>query len=81
MADKTDDTILRAFDFLYFSVVTFATIGYGDIVPMVAEAKLLVLFEISSSFIMITFVISNISRIGQAVIYKSNSTTTTHEKE
>ena len=81
MTEETGDTILRAFDFLYFSMVTFATIGYGDIVPMVLEAKIIVLFEISSSFIMITFVISNLSRISQAVIPQSNRTTTTHEKE
>ena len=56
------DRYALAFDFFYFSVVTFATIGYGDIVPIAAEAKLLVLFEIASSFIMITFVIANVGR-------------------
>ena len=53
----------RAFNFLYFSLVTFATIGYGDIVPMILKAKLLVMFEITTSFVMIVFVISNFDKI------------------
>ncbi len=52
-----------AFNFLYFSLVTFATIGYGDIVPMILKAKLLVMFEIITSFVMIVFVISNFDKI------------------
>ena len=62
IAQMAADRYALAFDFFYFSVVTFATIGYGDIVPIAAEAKLLVLFEIASSFIMITFVIANVGR-------------------
>jgi len=53
----------RAFNFLYFSLVTFATIGYGDIVPVILKAKLLVMFEITTSFIMVVFVISNFDKI------------------
>ena len=68
LAQAVSDPFVLAFDFLYFSIVTFATIGYGDIVPMVPEAKLLVLFEISTSFIMITFVISNLGRINNKKI-------------
>ena len=60
--NQVDGSIAQAFDLLYFSIVTFATIGYGDIVPLTFEAKMLVIFEIISSFIMITFVISNIGR-------------------
>ena len=52
-----------AFDFIYFSVVTFATIGFGDITPVLMKAKLLVIFEIATSFIMIFFVISNFDKI------------------
>jgi len=39
---------------------------------LVAEAKLLVLFEILSSFIMITFVISNVSRMSEIASHKKN---------
>lgn len=52
-----------AFNFLYFSLVTFATIGYGDIVPIILKAKLLVMFEIITSFLMIVFVISNFDKL------------------
>ena len=71
-AQTAKEPLMLAFDFLYFSIVTFATIGYGDIVPLVAEAKLLVLFEILSSFIMITFVISNVSRMSEIASHKKN---------
>ena len=65
LEQTAEDAVLLAFDFLYFSIVTFATIGYGDIVPMIIEAKLLVLLEISLSFVMITFVISNLRLRGK----------------
>jgi CBS domain containing-hemolysin-like protein len=55
----------QAFDFIYFSVVTFATIGFGDITPLLMKAKLLVVLEITTSFIMIFFVISNFDKIYQ----------------
>ena len=55
------------FDFLfetfYFSVVTFAAIGYGDIVPVTTPAKILVMMEIGQSFVLIVFGLSNISNI------------------
>ena len=38
--------ISRLFEFTYFSVVTFATIGYGDIIPATISSKFLVLLEI-----------------------------------
>lgn len=70
LTQTTNNSLVLAFDFLYFSIVTFATIGYGDIVPAVTEAKLLVLLEILSSFIMITFVISNLGRISNTALNK-----------
>ncbi|MDW3212149.1 MAG: potassium channel family protein [Reichenbachiella sp.] len=71
LAQAITDPLTLAFDFLYFSIVTFATIGYGDIVPLVWEAKLLVLLEIISSFIMITFVISNLRKINNTTPNKN----------
>ncbi|MEQ8683302.1 MAG: ion channel [Cyclobacteriaceae bacterium] len=67
LTQDVNNPIVMGFDFFYFSVVTFATIGYGDIVPMTIEAKLLVLFEILSSFIMITFVVSSVGRINRTI--------------
>ena len=51
------------FESFYFSVVTFAAIGYGDIVPITVPAKILVILEIGQSFILIVFGLSNINNI------------------
>ncbi len=55
------------FEFFYFSVVTFAAIGYGDIVPLTAPAKLLVIMEIGQSFVLIVFGLSNINNIHTSI--------------
>ena len=50
---------LHFFNFLYFSAVTFSTVGFGDIAPATIEAKIIVMTEIVSSFFMIIFIFSN----------------------
>ncbi len=52
-------TNIHFFNFLYFSSVTFSTVGFGDIAPASVEAKLMVMTEIISSFFMIIFIFSN----------------------
>jgi hypothetical protein len=39
-------------DSLYFSFVTFTTLGYGDIVPLSGAAKILVIFESVTGYMM-----------------------------
>ncbi len=51
------------FGYFYFSVVTFASIGYGDIVPLTVPARLIVILEIAQSFVMVVFGLSNINNI------------------
>jgi len=53
----------QLFEYLYFSVVTFASIGYGDIVPLTIPARILVILEIGQSFVMVVFGLSNINNI------------------
>jgi hypothetical protein len=55
------------FEFFYFSVVTFAAIGYGDIVPLTTPAKLLVIMEIGQSFVLVVFGLSNINNIHTSI--------------
>ncbi|WP_339905789.1 ion channel [uncultured Cyclobacterium sp.] len=51
------------FETFYFSVVTFAAIGYGDIVPITTPAKILVMMEIGQSFVVVVFGFSNLKNI------------------
>jgi hypothetical protein len=53
----------KLFEYFYFSVVTFASIGYGDLVPVTVPARLLVILEIGQSFVMVVFGLSNINNI------------------
>lgn len=36
---------LNFFDYLYFSLVTFSTIGYGEIIPVGASGKIIIMIE------------------------------------
>tara|TARA_R110001592_G_scaffold153736_1_gene382474 strand:+ start:198 stop:758 length:561 start_codon:yes stop_codon:yes gene_type:complete len=51
------------FQFFYFSLTTFSTLGYGDISPASNPARFLVILEVFLSFLIIVFAVSNISKI------------------
>ncbi|MBP2002105.1 voltage-gated potassium channel [Paenibacillus shirakamiensis] len=55
-----DDLVNQGISFLYFSVVTFATVGFGDISPMDSTSRLVVVMEVFFSFVTIAYALSMI---------------------
>lgn len=47
---------------LYFSVVTFAKLGFGDITPMSGAGKLWVIFEVICGYVMLGILITLVAR-------------------
>lgn len=64
LASSSEDTFI---EFLYFSLVTFTTTGFGDIVPQTNEARILISMEIILAFISIIFIISNFGSLVEHV--------------
>jgi hypothetical protein len=54
-------------DFFYFSVLTFTTTGFGDIIPITKTAKALVTMEVMVAFITTIIVISNFVHIKDSI--------------
>ena len=55
--------IPQFFEFIYFSLITFSSVGFGDVVPLTISGKLLVMMEVFLSFLVLVFGIANINRI------------------
>lgn len=55
--------IYNLYHFIYFSVITFSTVGYGDIAPVSEVARFVVMLEIFLSFFIIVFALANIKKI------------------
>ncbi len=56
---QIDQTLaIRFTNLLYFSIVTFTTVGYGDIIPLIPVAKFFTVFEMMSAFVVMVFIIS-----------------------
>lgn len=70
----TNKENLTLLDYLYFSVVTFATLGYGDILP-IGFSKILVIIEVLSGMFFVAIFIGKISSERQStkltLIYSS----------
>ena len=46
-------------DFVYFSIITFATVGYGDIYVTSTYGRIIVSLEILSYLIILVFIVAN----------------------
>lgn len=55
----------QLYDYFYLSVVTFTSLGFGDIVPVSVTAKSLVILQACQSYLLFVFGISNIKTIHQ----------------
>lgn len=51
------------YQFFYFSIITFSTVGFGDITPISDVAKFVIMLEIFLSFFIIVFALTNIKKI------------------
>ncbi len=62
---------------LYFSVVVMTTLGFGDIVPLTPDAKMVVVLQCLTSYIMFALMIGILMRgIVSSDEVKDNTVTT-----
>lgn len=62
--EKIDDYFAVAVEFLYFSLMIFSTVGFGDITPNNTWAKTFVIIEIMMSFYLIVIIVNFFSGNG-----------------
>ncbi|MDQ0196726.1 ion channel [Paenibacillus wynnii] len=55
------DLLSQFITFLYFSVATFTTVGFGDIAPVDNTSRLVVIMQISFRFITVAYALSMLS--------------------
>jgi hypothetical protein len=60
---ENDSIFTQYFEFIYFSLITFSSVGFGDIVPISVSGKIIVMLEVFLSFFVLVFGIANINRI------------------
>ncbi|EHB56917.1 MULTISPECIES: potassium channel family protein [Paenibacillus] len=65
------DPLSQFITFLYFSMATFVTVGYGDVSPVDNTSRLVVILEIAFSFITVAYALSMLGTLRQ--IFKPGS--------
>ncbi|WP_235440481.1 potassium channel family protein [Paenibacillus sp. DMB20] len=60
-----EDLVSQFITFLYFSVATFVTVGYGDVSAVDNTARLTVVMEIAFSFITVAYALSMLGTLRQ----------------
>jgi len=53
-----ESLVYRSLNLLYFSIVTYTTVGYGDIAPAIPAAKIISILEIITAFVVIVFILT-----------------------
>lgn len=66
-SSDSPDRSLRLIDYIYFSVVTFSTLGYGDLHPIGALGKVLACLEVFAGLIMFGLLLSFVSNRFQRI--------------
>ncbi|NMA82916.1 MAG: hypothetical protein GX962_03515 [Epulopiscium sp.] len=74
-----DTFIERLISFLFFSLVTFSTVGYGDIHPVGNYARVVVALQIISAFIMVVYAISSYSVFRQIFAKDGDPSVNNHQ--
>lgn len=59
------DMVSQFITFLYFSMATFVTVGYGDVAPVDNTSRLVVVMEIAFSFITVAYALSMLGTLRQ----------------
>ncbi|MBU3026081.1 ion channel [Zobellia galactanivorans] len=61
--EASSSIIIVFFEYLYLSIITFSSVGYGDVVPVSIVAKATVILEVALRFFVLVFGIANINNI------------------
>lgn len=60
-----EDLVSQFITFLYFSVATFVTVGYGDVSPVDNTSRLAVIIQMAFSFITVAYALSMLGTLRQ----------------
>jgi len=63
VSNHSESYLENLYQFIYFSMVTFTSVGYGDIAPVSDASKFVVMLEIILSFIIIVFSLTMIKNV------------------
>ena len=58
LVKHSGDGTTHGFDWIYFSVVTFTTLGYGDFVPVGFVGQLIVCSEVLVAYVMLGLLVA-----------------------
>jgi hypothetical protein len=65
--NKDQSVLGLAFDLSYFSILSFTSVAYGDIIPVTKSAKMLTVMEVIVAYITTIIIISNFVQIKESL--------------